>query len=912
MWAMIRMHQFRSAREVKDYYTAALQGGDYYATAEQQGRWCGALAERLGLGEQVTRETFARLADNLHPTEKGPLTPRTDENRTVGYDINFHVPKGVSILHMVSQDDRILDAIRESSRETMQELETQARTRVRVGGRDEEREAQGLVWGEFLHTTARPEAGVPDPHLHVHCVTFNATWDPAENRIKAAQFRDINRDMPYHEAAFYSRLAWRLEQFGYKVEREGKKWDVAGIPESAKTKFSRRTTAIEQLAKKLGIKDPERKAALGAASRAAKSVSLKPGELRETWLSRMTADELSAVERVARQAGDHAAGKRPERSAGRALDAAIEHRFQPLSVVPEPRLLETALRNGVGEFRPEHLRAVADRHPELLRRKEGTQTLITTRTVNEEEQAMLAFARDGRGMCTPLEGDRRWERGLAQLNRQQTRAVEHVLRSRDRVMLLRGGAGTGKTKMMVEAAKAIEARGKKVTVMALSAEASRGVLKDEGFRDANTIKAFLDDSDKQKAARNGVIWVDEAGVVGTPTMVQLFQTAKRLNARVILTGDTRQHAPVEHGDALRLLETRSGILPGELNTVVRQTGTYREAVEAMASGRFDRGIEVLDQMGAIRETAEGDRTPVVQDYLGMIKQGRTAMVIAPTHAEGAELTDLIRAGLKHEDKLGMDERLMPRYRDLGWSNAERADPAQYAAGQVVQFHRAVGTGKAAFKPGQRFEVIGRDDKGQVRVLGPKGEERVLPIKRAASFQVCEETVLRVAPGEIVRATANGRSADGKHRINNKAVFRVAGFTPEGKMRLSNGWVVGQDFGKFDHGYVNTSHASQGRTVDWVLISQTAQSGAAASAEQVYVSVSRGKQGVRIYTDDRAALVSAVSRLSERRSATELLAGQGPVERSRQHAMTMVRLRAYERQRRDTPARLQARERGYER
>jgi conjugative relaxase-like TrwC/TraI family protein len=907
------MHQFRSAREAKDYYTAALQGGDYYTTAEQQARWGGELAKRLGLGLAVTREGFARLADNLHPSSDGALTPRTDSDRTVGYDINFHVPKGVSVLHLVGQDDRILDAIRDSARETMQELERQTRTRVRSGGRDEEREAGELVWGEFLHTTTRPEDGVPDPHLHVHCFTFNATYDAVEGRYKAAQFRDIKRDMPYHEAAFYSRLAWRLEGLGYAVEREGKSWDVAGIPRGVKQRFSRRTMAIESLAKRLGINSPERKAALGALSRSRKDAKLKPEELRSEWLSRMTPDERRSVERVVdrgRNAREHAA--RPEVAAERELTAAIAHRFERESVVAEPRLLETALRSGLGRFRPDHLRSVSDQHPELLRQREGTQRLVTTRAVLAEEESVLRFARDGRGACATLEGDRPWERGMALLNAQQTRAVEHLLRSRDRVMLLRGGAGTGKTTLLRTAAEAIERRGKRVTVLAPSAEASRGVLRQAGFAEAETIAKFLDDPAAQARAKNGVLWVDEAGLLGTPSMARLFTAAERLSARVVLMGDTRQHAPIERGDALRLLESRAGLVPAEVTAVVRQTGTYRQAVEAMAEGRFDAGIATLDTLGAVRETQGHDPNLVVKEYLEVVKRGQSALLIAPTHAEGEELTSLIRAGLRHEGKIAGEERLVPRLRDLGWTAAERGDAARYAPGQVVQFHRGVGSGKSAFKPGQRFEVTGRDERGQVRVRGPKGEERVLPVQRAASFQVSEETVLRVSPGDQLRATSNGRSADGQHRINNGAVFTVAGFSPEGALRLSNGWEVDPQFGRFDHGYVSTSHAAQGRTVDWVLVAQGWQSVGAASAEQFYVSVSRGRHGCRVFTDDREALVAAVGRLSQRRGAVELLEGTGSASRSQEHAATLVRLRAYEQQRRQGQTHTRNREYGYER
>ncbi len=915
------MHQFRSGREVKDYYTAALQGGDYYTAEEQNGRWCGELGKRLGLDATVTRDEFAKLAENLHPRTGESLTPRTDDDRTVGYDINFHVPKGVSVLHLVSKDGRILDAIRDSANETMRELEAQTRTRVRTDGKQDERATGELVWGEFLHTTTRPIDGVPDPHLHVHCFAFNATYDQDEKRMKAAQFRDIKRDMPYHEAAFYSRLAWRLERLGYEVERKGKEWDVAGIPSSAKKKFSRRTEAIEDLAKKLGVTDPSRKAGLGARSRSRKQGKLTPEQLRSQWLKRMTPEELRAVEQVARGTGLNRPIPIDELSAARkGLDHAISDRFERESIIAEPRLLETALRVGLGKFRPETLRSLAQKDPELLRRQEGTLSIVTTREVLHEERSMLAFAREGRGTCQALEAKEPWTRGLTGLNRQQTRALEHLMTSKDRVMLLRGGAGTGKTTLLREAWREMKSRGHAITVLAPTAEASRGVLRKAGFAEADTVSKFLADPQLQKEARGRVWWIDEAGLIGTPTMAKVFSLAESLKARVILCGDSKQHAPIERGDALRLLETRVGLLPAELTEVVRQQGIYKEASEALSDGKFAKGIDALDRLKAIREVGNRDWVPMVEDYLDLTRRGRTPLVVAPTHAEGDDITSLIRAALRSDGRIGQEERSVPQLRDLGWTAAKRSDPADYEAGQVIQFQRAVGSGRNGFKPGDRLVVTGRDADGRIRVTDKAGKDRVLPLERAASFSVNEQRFIGISPGDAVRATSGGRTADGKHRVNNGSVYRVEGFTQDGNLRLDNGWEVSPDFGRFAHGYVSTSYAAQGRTVDWVLIAQGRSAGAAASAAQVYVSVTRGREGVRIYTDDRQAIVDALGKLNTRRSADELMSGTTASDRSRQHAATMVRLKWYEndraqraeRTRSRTQSRARGRERGYER
>ena len=118
-------------------------------------------------------------------------------------------------------------------------------------------------------------------------------------------------------------------------------------------------------------------------------------------------------------------------------------------------------------------------------------------------------------------------------------------------------------------------------------------------------------------------------------------------------------------------------------------------------------------------------------------------------------------------------------------------------------------------------------------------------------------------------TANGKTADGRHRLNNGALYTVKGFTAAGDLVVDNGWVIGKDFGHIAHGYVVTSHASQGKTVDKVFIGQSHESLPASDRQQLYVSVSRGREQAVIFTDDKQALREAVARDRERLTATEV-------------------------------------------
>ena len=73
----------------------------------------------------------------------------------------------------------------------------------------------------------------------------------------------------------------------------------------------------------------------------------------------------------------------------------------------------------------------------------------------------------------------------------------------------------------------------------------------------------------------------------------------------------------------------------------------------------------------------------------------------------------------------------------------------------------------------------------------------------------------------------------------------------------------------DYGYASTSHSSQGTTVDRVIVHvDTNRSPELVNRKQFYVSISRARHSVSLYTDDRARLDLAVGRNREKSLALE--------------------------------------------
>ena len=87
--------------------------------------------------------------------------------------------------------------------------------------------------------------------------------------------------------------------------------------------------------------------------------------------------------------------------------------------------------------------------------------------------------------------------------------------------------------------------------------------------------------------------------------------------------------------------------------------------------------------------------------------------------------------------------------------------------------------------------------------------------------------MALAKGDKLRITMNGfveretrrglLGRKAKDRLDNGAIYEVDGFTRKGDIRLTNGFVIPKNYGGITNGFVVTSHASQGKTVDVALV-----------------------------------------------------------------------------------------------
>lgn len=623
------------------YFKEHLSSGDYYTEGKHvAGKWFGIGAKELGLRGDVRLDDFVKLCRNVEPGTGEKLTQRQKTgNRRIFYDFTLSPPKSVSIIALVGGDSRIEQSHRRATEIAVAELEKFASARVRKNWASGYRATGNVVGAMFHHDSSR----ALDPHLHCHCIVFNATHDHIEDRRKALETYEMLAGCKYVENVYYHELAKDLRRFGYELENKRRgDFEVAGISQGMIERFSKRHGEIEKRTRELLEAAPEKRSGnvkdirenIAHDRRARKMKNISRQRLESMWNGQISAQEKAQLSTLPRPT-------RNTISAPAAAVAAIawaeDHLFDRRSVVNEFDLWRHALERGRGEnFSLKSLHSLTEGRP-YVRNEKRPHKLSTQKTL-ERERAIVQIGQGGANRHEPLNATYRIQNG--QLDMEQRRAVDQILGSRDFITLFRGAAGTGKSFTLKEVRAGLLANNHSVLILAPQRQQVIDLQKDFGCV-GQTISEFLT---KQEISAGAVVIVDEAGQIGAKQMLQLLNLVSRNGGRLILSGDTRQHGPVEASDALRAIEKYAGLTAAELTTIRRQNPQlaktreekraieqYRLAVDESRNGRLKDSFDRLNQNGLITQCGLFEQNGFLRS--ASTKAGRIACMTFTTTCE---------------------------------------------------------------------------------------------------------------------------------------------------------------------------------------------------------------------------------------------------------------------------------------
>ena len=379
------------------------------------------------------------------------------------------------------------------------------------------------------------------------------------------------------------------------------------------------------------------------------------------------------------------------------------------------------------------------------------------------------------------------------MDNEQRLALDALLHSTNVVSVFRGGAGTGKSFVLRELVEQVQRSGRRVVVLAPQRQQVVDMEKAD-FPSPTTVTNFLL---KRELAEGAVVVVDEAGQIGGRQMSELLRLARERNARVILSGDTRQHGAVEASDALLAIERHSGVKPVELHTIRRQDPAlgrgkqerarikqYRKAVEVAAGGKLAESFDRLNKLGAVVACGLGEQADKLADEYVQLAEEKLpplwcrrpgAKCIASTRrcaiAQGKGIARRQRRDGSIAGEAGFDQSTKTRQTILSARGGDCVQPKSPA-------DRAGNPGKLAgiVKAGVLVEVDGKCVTVSNKVLD--------------KITVCQTREIPVTRGDKLHLKANRKLASGA-RVTNGELVTVKSIQYRWENRISRRSHFGQ-------------------------------------------------------------------------------------------------------------------------
>ena len=556
-----------------------------------------------------------------------------------------------------------------------------------------------------------------DPQLHTHVTVLNSVLTDS-GRIGGLDLDRLAGRVKELGAVYHANVAVRARQLGVETvldERTGAA-RLADIPHSVRELFSKRTIEAQEAAREFAAEKgidwdavtAEQKISLlkaGAAeTRQAKTETAEGVEQKSdfaVWREQTVAASYRhrSVLRPDQVRTAPAAAQRHE--AYRAALPLLAEELSRRAVLDGQELREIAARAlivaGIGDHPGDDIDAVIkgfrergvvqDGEPVTLlwgrgaplRGKERWQ--VTTGLHIDQERELIRLARTAaldlsaalpmaqidRAAAAFLARNPAIDPAAGQWRAQ--RAMMTRLATGGRLGVAIGVAGAGKSTALTPLVEAWKADGREVFGITLAWRQAAD-LKSAGIAERASVAAFLKRVETGRYAldRNGVVVVDEVGLIGTRQMLELVRLQHRTGAQIVMVGDPKQCQSIEAGPVIDLLRKAVGpeAIPEILTSIRQKTEREREIASLFRAGRAAEALEIKQQDGTA-ELVAGGRQKTVQRVARLWRQRLEAnradpafelTVSAPTNADAREIGAAIRAERRRAGELGDDAKVL--------------------------------------------------------------------------------------------------------------------------------------------------------------------------------------------------------------------------------------------------------------
>jgi len=380
--------------------------------------------------------------------------------------------------------------------------------------------------------------------------------------------------------------------------------------------------------------------------------------------------------------------KSPKSIAGEAVKYALAHLAEREAAFQHKDVLEVALKHVLGESSPTHIQQAvlaAEKQGDLVRgvySKEGTRW--TTRDAIQLEREIIDLAKSEQGQLSPLVEKKQVEKFLEEIKPKEDHRVviQEWMSSNDRVLLVQGRAGTGKTTMLKVAEPLLNMITENKHDLLCLAPTHKAVkeLRDRDLT-AQTLDSFLAEQrlihaqgtdNIQKHGHNLIIAIDENSMTSNRRMRDILAYTKEIQARLIAIGDIKQQPAIESGKPHTLLQS-IGIKTLQLNEIIRQKNpmllesvqeTYRENFEQVFKLLKDQIVEIGEEIVDKKplDNQEVRLAKIAEDYVSLSpKERATTAIVTLGNAQRKVLNQLVLEGLSQAGEVSKEREKMSIY-----------------------------------------------------------------------------------------------------------------------------------------------------------------------------------------------------------------------------------------------------------
>lgn len=227
------------------------------------------------------------------------------------------------------------------------------------------------------------------------------------------------------------------------------------------------------------------------------------------------------------------------------------------------------------------------------------------------------------------------------LREEQANAIKYAGKSGG-VAALIGAAGSGKSTTLNVARQSFERSGRKVVGISPSGAAAIELQKSAGVESQTAFRFYSDvSSGKMELDENTVIFCDEAGMSDSLSLARVINESNKSGAKVILVGDNNQFESVSTASLFERIckETDAA----EMVQIARQKDPEKQQISKdFYSQKGAQAVDKMNGLGMIHQAPPGEiKDALVNDYINYKAQGKSALVLASTNRDVAELNDKI-------------------------------------------------------------------------------------------------------------------------------------------------------------------------------------------------------------------------------------------------------------------------------